>query len=222
MKRKLSPSILSADFARLSEEVAKLEPLGIDEIHIDVMDGHFVPNITIGPPVIASLRKETDMFFDTHLMIAHPARYFDAFIEAGADGITCHAEVMEAMECVKMAKRDGIRAGISINPETEFEVLMPYLDVVDMVLLMTVHPGFGGQKFIMDVVPKIERLREWIDREGREIIVQVDGGINVDTVKIALDAGAEILVAGSAVFGGNVVENTEKLLAIIEKHEGKG
>lgn len=221
MMRKLSPSILSADFSRLGEEIKKVEHSSIDEIHIDVMDGHFVPNISMGVPVVASLRKVTKLFFDTHLMITNPAKYFDAFLDAGADGITCHAEVEEAKECIKMANREGIRAGISVNPETALDALKPYLDRVDMVLLMTVHPGFGGQKFIPEVIPKIRELRKLIDKEGMDVIIQVDGGINTETAGPALEAGAEILVAGSAVFRGNIEENIRNLRAIIELYEGK-
>ena len=220
--RKLSPSILSADFSRLGEEIKEVERSAVDEIHIDVMDGHFVPNISLGTPVIASLRKETKLFFDTHLMITNPARYFDAFLNAGADGITCHAETKEAEECIKMAKREGVRAGIAINPETSADALRPYLDRVDMVLIMTVHPGFGGQKFMKEVVPKIAALRKSIDKEGADTLIQVDGGINRETAGIALDAGAEILVAGSAVFHGDIKKNISDLRKIIETHKSIG
>ncbi len=218
--RKLSPSILSADFSRLGEEIKRVERSGIEEIHIDVMDGHFVPNISIGVPVITSLRKETELFFDTHLMITNPARYFYDFLKAGANGITCHAEVEEAGDCVRMANKEDIRAGISINPETPLDALNSHLDSVDMVLIMTVHPGFGGQNFIPDVVPKITNLRKHIDDEGMDVIIQVDGGINTETARIALNAGAEILVAGSAVFRGNIEENINNLKAVIEAYEG--
>ncbi len=222
MKRKLSPSILSADFSRLAEEVNRLESMGIEEIHLDVMDGHFVPNITIGPPVISSLRKETELFFDTHLMITNPAKYFDRFLKAGADGITCHVEVAEAKECVNMAKKEGIRAGISLNPETPLERAVPFLEHVDMVLIMTVHPGFGGQRFMVEMLPKIEALREMIDESGMDVIIQVDGGINAGTIEDVLRAGAEILVSGSGVFRGDVRKNIENLMDIIKKFEGKG
>jgi ribulose-phosphate 3-epimerase len=219
---KLSPSILSADFSRLADEVHKLEGFGIDEIHLDVMDGHFVPNITIGPPVIASLRKETEMFFDTHLMIERPAKYFESFLKAGADGITCHVEVSEAEECIRMGRKEGIRAGISLNPETPAEKVIPYLDKVDMVLVMSVHPGFGGQKFMPEVLPKLKEIRKAIDEEGLPVLIQIDGGINKETAQLALENGAEILVSGSGVFKGDVGENIKNLLGIIEKFGGKG
>ena len=221
MKR-LSPSILSADFSRLADEVKRLESFGIKEIHLDVMDGHFVPNITIGPPVIASLRKETEMFFDTHLMITNPAKYFESFLKAGADGITCHVEVEECLECIRMAKKEGIRAGISLNPETPVDAVLPYLDKVDMVLVMSVHPGFGGQKFMPEVLPKVKKIRKFIDEEGIDTIIQIDGGINVETAPLALDAGVDILVSGSGVFRGNVEENIKNLNDIIKKFSGKG
>ncbi len=219
MKRILSPSILSADFSRLAEEVSLLEDMGIEEIHLDVMDGHFVPNITIGPPVIKSLRKETDLFFDAHLMITHPARYFDRFIDAGADGITCHVEVEESKKCLDMAVKEGIRAGISLNPETPLEKVLPYLEKADMVLVMTVHPGFGGQRFIREMIPKISALRDYIEKNGLDTRIQVDGGINTETAEDVLKAGAEILVSGSGVFKGDVRKNIERLKGIIEGFE---
>ncbi len=218
----LSPSILSADFSRLADEVKRLESFGIREIHLDVMDGHFVPNITIGPPVIASLRKETDMFFDAHLMITNPAKYFERFLKAGANGITCHVEVHESKECIKMARKAGIRAGISLNPETPVDPVLPYLDKVDMVLVMSVHPGFGGQKFMPEVLPKVRTLRERIDEEGLGVIIQIDGGINTATAPLALEAGVDILVSGSGVFRGDIGENIKNLNDIIEKFGGKG
>ena len=217
---KLSPSILSADFARLGEEVKRVESLGIDEIHIDVMDGHFVPNITIGPPVIRSLRKESGAFFDSHLMIERPARYFEDFLKAGSDGITCHVEVPEAEECVNLARKEGIRAGISLNPETPVEKVMPYLGKADMFLVMSVHPGFGGQKFIPDVLPKVEALRRAIDAEGLDSIIQIDGGMNTETAPLAVKAGVDIVVAGSAVFRGDVEANVRSMLAAIKRNYG--
>ncbi len=211
MYPKLSPSILSADFARLGEEVKLVESLGIDEIHIDVMDGHFVPNISIGVPVIRSLRKETGVFFDTHLMIERPARYFDDFLRAGSDGITCHVEVKEADECIRKGRKEGIRTGISLNPETPVEKVLPYVGKVDMFLVMSVHPGFEGQKFIPDVLSKVEALRKAIDSEGLDGIIQIDGGMNPETAPIAVEAGVDILVAGSAVFKGDIRKNIESL-----------
>ncbi len=214
---KLSPSILSADFARLGEEVKLVESLGIDEIHIDVMDGHFVPNITIGAPVIRSLRRESRAFFDSHLMIEQPARYFDDFLKAGSDGITCHVEVEEADECIAKARKEGIRAGISLNPETPVEKVLPYVGKVDMFLVMSVHPGFGGQKFMPEALPKVEALRSAIDDEGLDTIIQIDGGMNPQTAPVAVRAGVDIVVAGSAVFRGDVAENVKDILASIGK-----
>ena len=215
MLPKLSPSILSADFARLGEEVRKVEALGIDEIHIDVMDGHFVPNITIGAPVIRSLRKESKSFFDSHLMIERPARYFDDFLKAGSDGITCHVEVEEADECIALAKKEGIRAGISLNPETPVEKVLPYVGKTDMFLVMSVHPGFGGQKFMPEVLPKVEALRHAIDKEGLDTIIQIDGGMNPESAPLAVKAGVDIVVAGSAVFRGDVEENISRMMKAI-------
>ncbi len=215
MSPKLSPSILSADFARLGEEVRRVEALGIDEIHIDVMDGHFVPNITIGAPVIRSLRKESKAFFDSHLMIERPARYFEDFLKAGSDGITCHVEVKEADECIALSKKEGIRAGISLNPETPVEKAMPYVGKVDMFLVMSVHPGFGGQKFMPEVLPKVEALRRAIDEEGLDTLIQIDGGMNTESAPLAVKSGVDIVVAGSAVFKGDVEENISRMMKAI-------
>jgi ribulose-phosphate 3-epimerase len=198
----IAPSILSADFSRLGEEIQAVIKAGADWIHLDVMDGHFVPNITIGPPVIGALRKLTTLPFDVHLMIAQPERYLEDFAKAGADIISVHAEVSPHLHrTLSEIRRLGCRAGVVLNPSTPPEAIAYVLDEVDMVLLMTVNPGFGGQKFIAGMVPKLVRLREAIDRANKPITIEVDGGVNLDTIKTLAQAGADVFVAGSAIFG---------------------
>lgn len=198
---RIAPSILSADFARLGDEVRAIEAAGADLVHVDVMDGRFVPNLTIGPPVVAALRKVTKLPLDVHLMIVEPERLVDAFAAAGADIITVHAEAcMHLHRVVQQIRALGKKAGVSINPHTGQDVLRYVIGEIDLVLVMSVNPGFGGQSFIEAVLPKIEAIRAMIDASGREIALEVDGGIKPGTASRVCAAGADVLVAGNAVF----------------------
>jgi ribulose-phosphate 3-epimerase len=198
-KLRVAPSILSADFGALSDAVHGVEPAS-EWLHVDVMDGHFVPNLTVGPPVVSSLRAHTELFFDTHLMITDPARYLEAFRDAGAGGCTVHVEVGETEALVRQMRDLGLRVGLAANPDTPFDALEPYLGLVDLVLCMTVFPGFGGQSFIADVMPKVRKVRDAIAATGLDVDVEVDGGIDEHTVVEAARSGANVFVAGSAVF----------------------
>ncbi|HTK94486.1 MAG TPA: ribulose-phosphate 3-epimerase [Terriglobales bacterium] len=211
----LAPSILSADFARLAEGVKAAAEGGATLLHVDVMDGHFVPNITIGPPVVASLRKVTELPLDVHLMIEHPDRYVGAFIEAGADWISVHQEAcVHLHRTLDLIRTKGAQAGVVLNPATPVETLTEVLDMVDYVLVMSVNPGFGGQKFIPSALAKIKKLVALRAARGQNYRIEVDGGIGLETIGDTVRAGAEILVAGNAVFGkGDAKKNVEKLLA---------
>jgi len=201
LRKIIAPSILSADFSRLGEEIAAIEKGGADWIHVDVMDGHFVPNITIGPPVVASIRKITTLPLDVHLMIQDPDKYIEKFAKAGADIITVHVEASPHLHrTVQLIKDQGCKAGVSLNPATSLATLDHILSEVDMVLIMTVNPGFGGQEFIPSVLPKIKRLREKINEEGLVVNIEVDGGVNLNNITKIAQAGGNIFVAGNAVF----------------------
>ncbi|MCA1053467.1 ribulose-phosphate 3-epimerase [Rossellomorea aquimaris] len=198
---KIAPSILSADFAELGKEIKDVEAGGADYIHVDVMDGHFVPNITIGPMVVKAIRPITELPLDVHLMIENPDRYISEFAEAGADYITVHVEAVPHLHrTIQLIKSHGVKAGVVLNPATPAEFIKPILEELDMVLLMTVNPGFGGQSFISSVVPKIKQIRDWANETNPSLEIEVDGGINPETASICAEAGADVFVAGSAIY----------------------
>tara|TARA_B100001287_G_C22566994_1_gene474352 strand:- start:38 stop:697 length:660 start_codon:yes stop_codon:yes gene_type:complete len=217
-KIQISPSILSADFSKLGEDIRRLEQSGADMIHVDVMDGHFVPNLTIGPPVIKSLRKYTSLPFDVHLMIDPVHKYIKEYSDAGADIITFHPEATkDILETIKLIKSLNKKVGISLNPDTKIEAAKEYLDRIDLILIMSVYPGFGGQKFINEVTKKIENLDNIRKEKSLDFKIEIDGGINFETSKIAIDAGVDILVSGTTVFkenNGDLKKNIETLKQI--------
>ena len=200
----ISPSILSADFSQLGSEIKRLEEGGADMIHVDVMDGHFVPNLTIGPPVIKALRKHCSLKFDVHLMISPVHKYIEAYADAGADIITIHPEATQNLrESIKTIKDLKKKVGVSLNPESKIELITEFLDQVDLVLIMSVNPGFGGQKFMPEVLDKIKQLKKIQQEKNLNFDIEIDGGINFENCKIAIDAGANILVSGTTVFKSN-------------------
>lgn len=214
----LCPSILSADFNRLGEQIKILENEGVKILHIDVMDGDFVPSISFGMPVIKSIRKESKMFFDVHLMVTEPERYIRDFVECGADSITVHAEACEDLErTIELIRAAGVKVGVSIKPATPVNDISHLLDEVDMVLIMTVQPGFGGQKYLEECTEKIKELRELIDEEGLDTQIQVDGGINAETLSTVMEAGANLIVAGSYAFREDLAESVQDIQKKMEE-----
>ena len=214
-KIQISPSILSADFSQLGNEIKRLEDGGADMIHVDVMDGHFVPNLTIGPPVIASLKKHSSIIFDVHLMISPVHKYIEAYSKAGADIITIHPEATDNLKSsITKIKELNKKVGVSLNPQTEINVILDYLNQIDLVLIMSVNPGFGGQKFMPEVLDKIKELKKIQEQKNIDFDIEIDGGINFENSKTAIAAGANILVSGTTIFksnNGDIKKNIELL-----------
>ena len=215
----ISPSILASDMLNLGKEIKKIEDSGAKYVHIDIMDGCFVPNISFGMPIISAIRKCTSLVLDVHAMIVEPDRYIDDFIKCGADIITFHYEALDderIKKAIEKIKASGVKVGISIKPKTEAEVLYPYIDKIDMVLVMTVEPGFGGQKFMVDTMDKVRKIREYAISNNIELDIQVDGGVNDSTIKIASDAGANIFVLGTGFFKSEKNLTAEEILSMTE------
>jgi ribulose-phosphate 3-epimerase len=199
---RIAPSILSADYGNLAAQIATVTP-ETDLLHVDVMDGHFVPNLTIGPPVVAGIRRHTDLYLDCHLMITNPGEFLEPFRRSGANGCSVHVEIDGTADLIAEMRRLGLDVGLAVNPETPCEAAGPWLGQIDLLLLMTVHPGFGGQSFMAEVLPKIRQARDEIDRQGYAVAIQVDGGIEPETAALCAEAGASVFVAGSAIFGAD-------------------
>jgi ribulose-phosphate 3-epimerase len=206
-KIKISPSILASDFSQLGNEVIAIAEAGADYIHVDVMDGHFVPNLTIGPGIVKSIRDKTDIPFDVHLMIDPIEPYIDEFAKAGADIISIHPEANDNTDkCIDRIKSHNVKAGLAINPDTDWKVVLPYLNKIDLIIVMSVHPGFGGQRFIPSALEKLKQLRAEIDNSNLDIELEIDGGINFENIQSVIDAGANVIVAGTTTFAGGKSE----------------
>lgn len=213
----LAPSILSADFCELGRQLEEIGNAGAQYVHIDVMDGIFVPSISFGMPIVACVRPRTSLFLDVHMMVTKPERYVEEFIKCGADSVTIHVEACDCVgDTLKKIKSLGARAGLAINPGTPVEELLPYIELVDMLLVMTVNPGFGGQAYIPECTDKIREVRAIINERKPDVKLEIDGGVNIGNLKMNLDAGADVIVAGSAVFKGDITENTKAFLELMK------